>query len=81
MIKAFSCSLQKPSAWSTRCQRRSTLHAATVRADADFCELPMYREVPDMDKRRTLNKLVLGAVALPATSMAWAYLSALIPAR
>lgn len=71
----------RPSAWSASCYRRSARRLVSVRAEADFCDLPMYREAPDMDKRRTLNALVLGACALPTAHMAGTYLYSLVPVR
>ncbi len=64
-------------AWPKRASHRNLF----VRAEAaDYCDLPNYN-VPDMEKRKTMNALLLGAVALPTAQMAYVYLSALVPAK
>ena len=39
------------------------------------------REAPDMEKRKTLNALLLGAVGLPVGLMAVPFLSYFVPPR
>ncbi len=65
-----------------RAAARSLLgNVLRVRAEAaDYCDLPEYR-VPNLDKRRTMNALVLGAVGLPTAQMAVTYLSVLVPVK
>jgi len=75
---ALACR-NRPSAtaWHKTTFRRITL----IRAEsADYCELRHY-DVPDMEKRKTMNAILLGAIAMPTAQMAYVYLSALVPAK
>lgn len=73
--------------WSTSRRANRPRIPHIVRASADplndgaYCDLPLYAEAPDMDKRRLMNALVLGAVALPTAQATYTYLSVLMPAK
>jgi hypothetical protein len=75
------------SAWNVRTASKPSLRSfRSVRAQAeslsrDFCDLPLYQAPPDMDKRRTMNALLMAAVALPIADMGYMYLSSLAPPR
>lgn len=80
----ISCALQcptfRPAAALPRRHRRTVL----ARADADSCRIPDDYSAPDppsLEKRATLNLLLIGAVALPSAGMLGPYLASFVPRR
>ncbi len=79
-------SLARTTLRASRPQRYTAVRAPVrrgvrVRSEAaDYCDLPEY-SVPDLEKRKTMNALLLGAVGLPTAQMAYTYLSVLVPVK
>ena len=75
------------SPWNVRRASKPYLRRCKgVRAQADsfsrdYCDLPLYQAPPDMEKRRTMNALLMAAVSLPTAHLGYTYLSSLVPPR
>lgn len=71
----------RPSARRRPAQARRMLLLPRAEA-ADSCQLPAdWADVPDEGKRRTLNLILAGALALPTAQMGYTYLSVLVPVK